>query len=147
MQLDNDSGKRQYDRDGNTMAEKYIPTLESIGNDKEAARSASLVLSLFDPSAFKIKSTDDGLEVARFYSGGHNRLRQLYVLKNSFGAKNQAFNFVYYGESNKWIEIIHSAEELRSNPDIYYEYYGLNAHIIKGSNLSAITQKYTKHLL
>lgn len=118
MQLDAESGKRQFNAQGNNVEEKYIPTLETIGNDKEAARSASLVLSLFDPATFKIPQLNK-YNITKF----NGTLRFIYVLKNNFGEKNVSFPFVYHGASNEWIEVIHTPQELEKDPELYETYY------------------------
>ena len=120
MQLDMESGKRQFNNNGINVFEKYVPTLESMGNDKESSRSASLVLSLFNPSTFGLDLCER-YKVARF----NNQIRFLYVLKSNFGGEGTSYPFVFHGKSNKWIEIIHSPEELDLNPELYQDYYGI----------------------
>lgn len=134
MQLDMESGKRQFDNNANSIVEKYIPTLESIGNDKEAPRSASLVLSLFDPQSFNIKNLF-GYDIESF----QGTIRFLFVLKSNFGKKNQAYPFVYHGAVNRWIEVIHSPEEFRTDSSLYLK-YGLNPVVKK--NVLKIKDKY-----
>ena len=137
MQLDNEASKRAFDRNGQSIYEKYLPSLEAMGNDKEASRSASLVLSLFDPSTFDIKVLN-GYNVGAF----DKKLRFLYVLKNNFGDKGISFPFVYHGVSNTWLEVTHTPDEFKRDSSLYLQ-YGINPVASTEEN---VRKKYTTNL-
>lgn len=116
-QLDKQQSQRQFSNKGESVWEKYIPTIESLGNDKEASNSASLVLSLFDPVVYNIRDLE-GYAPYKFHGG----FRMLYVLKNSFGDLNVSKPFYYDGARNHWQEIDEDPKEFTTNPALYQKY-------------------------
>lgn len=123
QQLDKSSTARQFNNKGESVYEKYVPTVEALGNDKEAVNSASLALALFDPSLYRIPEIEGWYP--REWNGG---LRLVYVLKNNFGDINVFVPFYYDGEINEWTEIMEAPEEFVKNKNLYQKY-------IKTSNL------------
>ena len=99
------------------MWEKYIPTVEALGEDKEAVNSASLVLAIFDPAVFRIPEIEGWYP--QEWQGG---LRLVYVLKNNFGDINVFVPFYYDGEINNWVEIEESPIEFSKNKSLYKKY-------------------------
>lgn len=123
MQQDFDSSKRAFTNKGESINEKYVPTLESLGNDKESSRSARLVLSIFNPQTYKIKEWGTPLHHALYnvekFNGG---LRFVYVNKNNFGDNILVVPYFFDGASNIWTEIKESPVDFRTNPALYEKY-------------------------
>lgn len=117
QQQDKASSTRQFSFKGESVEEKYIPTLESLGGDKEAANSANLVLSIFDPGKFNIKSFK-GYNVPGFYGG----FRVIYVNKNNFGADKLEIPYYFNGATNDWIEIEEDPDAFKKNKELYFKY-------------------------
>lgn len=123
-QQDKTSSARQFNFKGESVEEKYIPTLEGLANDKEQTNSARLVLSLFNPSTFGIKEWGVGGRETAKYSVNRflGNLRFLYVLKNNFGDNTLVVPYYYNGSSNTWTEVTESAADFRVNPTLYDKY-------------------------
>jgi replicative DNA helicase len=115
-QIDKSSTTRQFSSKGESVYEKYIPTLEGLGNDKEASNSASLVLGLLNPLTYHIPEVD-GYHPAKFEGG----FRMLYVLKNNFGDSNLAIPYYFEGVTNTWTEIQEDPVEFK-DPKLYEKY-------------------------
>jgi hypothetical protein len=123
QQQDKSSSQRQYTFKGDTVEDKYVPTLEALGGDKEASNSSRLVLSLFNPQTYGIREwgySKVKYNVNQFLGG----LRFIYVNKNNFGDNDLVIPYYYNGALNEWTEIIEEAEDFRSNPKLYKKYTG-----------------------
>lgn len=116
-QLDKSSSQRQFSGKGENIFEKYIPTLEALGNDKEATNSANLVLAMLDPLVFRMTELDGYFPL--HFKGG---FRMIYVLKNNFGLINVATPFYYDGKRNHWEEITEDPSEFTKNKELYFKY-------------------------
>lgn len=123
-QQDKTSSARQFNFKGESVEEKYIPTLEGLANDKEQTNSARLVISLFNPKTFGIKEWGIGGRDTTKYSVNKflGNLRFLYVLKNNFGDNTLVIPYYFDGSSNNWIEIEESPTDFRTNPTLYDKY-------------------------
>ena len=115
-QVDKSSTTRQFSGKGESIYEKYIPTLEGLGNDKEASNSANLVLGILNPLTYHIPEIE-GYYPARFEGG----FRMLYVLKNNFGEANLAIPYYFNGPANTWTEITEEPQEFK-NQELYQKY-------------------------
>lgn len=87
MQLDFESERQSFNRNGDTNINKLEPSLASIGDSKRASRSLHLIFSLFSPARFDLihfpqPRKDDPSNTYRIDVLG-NKFRSLRVIKSN----------------------------------------------------------------
>lgn len=117
QQQDKASSTRQFNNKGESVEDKYVPTLEALAGDKEAANSANLVMSLFNPLTFNI-STWMGYRVTSFQGG----FRCIYINKNNFGDNNAVIPYFFNVKTGVWHEIEEDPSDFKANPELYNKY-------------------------
>lgn len=116
-QQDKSKEKAVYTNSGSVVAEKFVPSLDSIGIYKNIDASAHFFYAIFDPSRYKIESWQSGTnfyDIARL----DTYYRQFSILKSNFAQVGTNVSFFFDGVSG-------SVQELppASRPDLMEPWY------------------------
>jgi hypothetical protein len=98
--------RQQFTNAGGSIIEKIKPSLANLGGTKEVVRSYHLVLSLFNPSKFKIE-TYRGYEIKLL----GNNFRELEILKTNEGMENVSVPLYFDGGAEIFRELPHSEKQ------------------------------------
>lgn len=92
--------KQQYTNTGESILEKLKPSADGLGDNKLVGRDVDVMLGLFDPSRYKIKS-HEGYNIERL--GDH--YRELLVLVNRNGSGFCSDHLLFHGAVNYFKEL------------------------------------------
>lgn len=92
--------KQQYTNSGESILEKLKPSADGLGDNKLVGRDVDVMIGLFDPSRYKIKS-HNGYNIERL--GDH--YRELLVLVNRNGSGFCSDHLLFHGAVNYFQEL------------------------------------------
>lgn len=95
-----DSSKAQFTYRGDTIIDKVKPDAEGLADSKYTARDVDLMLSLFNPTKYKIKYYE-GVDLVRM---GDNH-REFAINLNRHGISNATVQFYFLGSSSYFSEL------------------------------------------
>lgn len=92
--------KQQYTNSGESIIDKLKPSADGLGDNKLVGRDVDVMIGLFDPSRYKIK-THEGYNIERL--GDH--YRELLVLVNRNGSGFCSDHLLFHGAVNYFKEL------------------------------------------
>lgn len=104
-----DAERQQYTNTGGSIIEKLKPTQATLGETKEVVRAYHLLLSIFNPHKFKIKSYK-GYDIEKL----GNNFREIEVLKYNDGASDYISVPLYFDGASEYFSEL-------PNPDKHKE--------------------------
>lgn len=111
LQQASDSEKQQFTNTGSSIIEKIEPSLDGLGNSKECQRDHFIIIGLFAPSRYGLKSYFEYDIVAL-----KDTFRAIKVLKSNISATNDRIPLFFKGACNYFSELPKPAD---MNQDIY----------------------------
>lgn len=102
-----DKEKMQYTYKGDSIEAKMKPSLDGLGDNKLTQRDAHVVLGLFAPDRYDIR-THLGFRIDLF----RDHFRSLLVLKNRIGRSNLELPLFFDGETNVFKELPRQVNDL-----------------------------------
>lgn len=126
LQMDFESERQSFTKNGETIASKLEPSLASIGDSKRSSRSLHLIFSLFSPYRHELPQypLPSKFNPENFYDITilGNSFRSLRVLKSNFTETGMRVPLLFDGLSETYTELPHpKTPELES---IYNEFRG-----------------------
>lgn len=95
-----DGEKQQFDYKGKSIISKLLPSMDSLGGNKEIVRDLDCLIGLFNPSKFEIEE-HDGYDITQM----RDNYRQLCIIKNRQGRRDVTKSLFFDGSCNSFFEL------------------------------------------